>query len=170
MGSLCSTVGLAVAVLLAPVPTGKPFVSKAGFSVVIPGTPVESEPAKGIHVLESAHDGVDYAVSVVTLGEEPGDDVWAFARENNEKQFNTKVVAQEALKLQGLPGRLYRLELPDASIRAWTFLDRPGLKIYHLLVIEPKGKPESPEVTTFLKSFQVTRPGGGLVRRPARPS
>jgi hypothetical protein len=159
MGSLWPAV--AVAMLLAPAAAPpKTFVSKAGFSVIVPGAPVETVPAEGIHVLESMHDGVDYAVSVVRLlGGKTGDDVWTFARQNNENQFKTKVVSEEPVKLQGLPGRVYRLQPPGQSVRAWTYLDRAGMRLYNLLVILPANRPEPTEVTVFLKSFQVSRPG-----------
>jgi hypothetical protein len=82
MGSLWTAAFMAL--LLAPAAAEKPFVSKWGFSVVVPGTPVESVPAEGIHVLESSHQGVDYAVSVVRLpGGKVGDEVWTFARQKS---------------------------------------------------------------------------------------
>ena len=75
-----------------------------------------------------------------------------------EKKLHAKVISQGKITLDNNPGREVVLESAEklgrgAVLKAHVFL--VGNRLYHMMVVAPRGKLDAPEVTSFFDSFRV---------------
>jgi hypothetical protein len=188
------TVALVVALAM-PLQAGEPqesgweeFQSKeGGFSVLMPGTPVERERSADSRIgpIRARMFVVDRGASGFIAGY---DDYPEAALERDSKRLldakrdaivagmKGRLLDQRSLTQGGYPGREIAVEIPDGSVyKARMFLVERRLCLAAAVV--PGARANSEDVATFLASFRVTTDGpaprakaatGPDRRRPAR--
>ena len=185
-----TTVALVVALAM-PLQAGeaqksgwKEFQSKeGGFSVLMPGTPVEQEQSAGSRIgpIRSRMFVVDRGASGFIAGY---DDYPEAALKQDSKRLidgkrdaivagmKGKLLDQRGLKQGGYPGQEIAIKMPDGSVyKARIFLVKRKLCLAAAVV--PEAQANSKDVKTFLDSFQVTTdepaPRAKAATRPDRP-
>jgi hypothetical protein len=188
-----TTVALVVALAM-PLQAGeaqksgwKAFQSQeGGFSVLMPGTPVEQEQSVDSRIgpIRSRMFFVDRGVSGFIVGY---DDYPEAVLKQDPKRLidgkrdaivagmGGKLLDQRALKQDEYPGQEIAAEMPDGSVyKARMFLVRR--RLYLAAAVVPEAQADSEDVKTFLDSFKVTTdepapaPRGKVAAWPGRPT
>lgn len=136
---------------------------KAGFSVVIPGTPTERR-EKGLSIFEVVRDEerIRYAVSYIDLAVAPGNnskllnEVYEGVRKGAE-QDKGDLISYRTIKLNGFPGREMDFLLPDNYVARWRVYV-VNKRAYFLSATTTRKNLQTDlatSVAVFLNSFRV---------------
>jgi hypothetical protein len=145
------------------------------FKVLMPGTPTRKEQAipglrqpMSIHVVDL--NAKAFFVGYLDIPPEdfhrvPVEDRFNGAREGMLKSTpNSKVVSEKPITLDGNPGRELVVSVPG-RMRLVVQIVLVDLRFYILTAVGPGYTPETADVTKFLSSFQIQKPGGGVQNR-----
>jgi hypothetical protein len=164
---VCAAAFLVAAGVLAA--DDKEYTSKGGkFSVRFPGKVVEKDiaaaGASGKAVVYEAKSGT-YTVTYVDLPEaaaealktpEAVEIVLAATRDASVKEMKGKLLEDKKVKLGGVPGMDFKVELPESKImRNQMYIS--GTRLYQVMIVGSKDFVGGGESDKFLKSFKIEK-------------